>query len=388
LLAGGQARLADDPRFNTVRGRIATGADVDVFMTADFQRKLNEASPEDLAERGLSPEQFEEMYYAFGGRDGVSAYASTVERQRITVEGYVLIGEGVPVLDWYRVDVDPVAFLSRLAASPWLALVGRVDAAAMWGSLRPILAAARPDTAPSLDDALAEFREETGTDVEKDIIGQIDGNVGLLVGRVAMMGPDAILFVQLRDVARAQETLDRATARIRRTLEEARSDPNASARARSTTLTEVSQGNTTFQQLGLGPIGAVCYGIVDDHLVVTASAERYRLILTGNSGLFDGVDNAAVATALRDPGSTVMYLDFEGLARDLSGFVPMIGPKVGPVMAALEALDDLVATSTVGEDGVRQTFELRASDADAWPMLMAFLLELGVGDDDAGMRHD
>ena len=62
-----------------------------------------------------------------------------------------------------------------------------------------------------MQDAFAEIKAETEIDVEADIIGQLRGNMGLLVNRAAVMGTDLMLLAQVRDPERFQLTVDQLT---------------------------------------------------------------------------------------------------------------------------------------------------------------------------------
>jgi len=385
LLYGGEPRLTQSQRFRDLQNAVKGDADVSVYVGSGAYRSMGRSKfPTPMAGRGLASDESDEIYEALGLDDMVSLYKAKFLPTQLVVDGYALHGGKSAIVDWVTPDGDPVPFLEHIAASPWLANVQRLNGAVAWAALRGVLEATRPDSLPSIDQSLAEMREEIGIDIEDDIINQIDGNLGFLIESASMMQADATIFLQVRDAKKLETTLGLVAEALNKKMAKTQTPQGMGG---GNEIERVRERGVRFYRLAMPPMGELCFGEVKGHLVVTASTDRYLAIAGGGDGLFGALGDNAVASALRDPTGSVFYLRFEGLASDLAAWAPMIGPNANPVLELVGSLKDASGSTTIVKGGMRHQMQLTGAQPGMWKKLASFVVESKPHDGGSGETH-
>jgi hypothetical protein len=363
--------LTKSQRYRKVMSKLPPGSDVEFYMDGKLQRKMSTwgRSEEQLAERGVTADDMNRSMEVLGLEKSAGGMALRLESDRVTANSYNWVGKGAPILAWFRIDRDPVPFLRRAPASPWLIALGRVNGAALWKAAHELFAIGRGSN--DSGEIFAEVNRNLGIDIERDVVNQINGNLGMLIERVSLMGQEAMVLAQVGDAARFRATVATMTQHARDGMAaRAAADPSRPAND----IVEETAAGVAFYRI-VAPMSEVCYGVVDDHFVVTTTVQRFRDIVNGAPGLSTSMKNPVVASALSAPGAGVFYADFRGLYRDAQGFLPMMGPAGESYARVLEELSELVATSEVDEEGASQSLTLTSTSPGVWKRLLAVGLE-------------
>jgi hypothetical protein len=250
----------------------------------------------------------------------------------------------------------------------------RLDFGALWTALQPILESTRKgDDDKSVKDAFAEVKQETGIDVEADLIRQLCGNMGILVSRAALMGSDLVLMVQVKDPARFQNTVAAFTKLAREDIEKKSAEKQGQPRAQ---IDEETVGGGTVYHVSMPPMAELMYGMIDDHFVAATLPLRFRAIAdNGNDSFVDSIDNKDVRAALTDPTGSAFYIDFRALSRDAEGILPMMGPRGTTISQVLAELSELVATSRFDGEGIVQASTFSSTRPGIWKYLLGLVID-------------
>lgn len=359
--------------YRKVMDRLPAEADVKVYMGPGLQRRMSNwgKSKKQLAERGVSSEDMDRSYELMGLDKAMEGMSLRLGPDRLSLDSYTWVGKDSPILGWFKVGHDPVPFLRRTPAAPWMILLGRLNAGAVWRTLRPIMQQVQGDSSETVEDALARAKQEIGVDLETEVIDQIDGNVGFIVDRVSVMGQEAMVLAQVKDPDRFRATVATVTQRAR---DEMAANSQANPNRPATEIVEDSAGDVSFYRI-VAPMTEVCYGVVGDHFVVTTSSKHFREIVDGATGFVDELKNKDVKSALTSDASGVFYVDFRGFANDARGLLPMFGPAGEEYAQWLDELSELVSISRVDGEGGYQTATLTSTTPGIWKRLIALALD-------------
>jgi len=365
--------ITQTDNYRKVMDRLPADADVKVYMGPGLQRRMSGwgKSKEQLAERGMSAEDMDRSYELMGLDKAMEGISLRLAPDRLSLDSYTWVGKDSPILGWFKVGQDPVPFLGRAPATPWMILLGRLNAGAMWRTLRPIMQQVQGDSADTVEEAFARAKQEIGVDIETDVIDQIDGNVGFVVDRVSLMGQEAMVLAQIKDPARFRSTVATVTQRAR---DEMAANSQANPNRPATEIVDDTAGDVPFYRI-VAPMTEVCYGVVGDHFVVTTSSQRFREIVDGAKGLVDELKNEDVKSALASDAVGVFYVDFRGLANDARGLLPMFGPAGEEYAQWLDELSELVSISRIDGEGGYQKVTLTSTAPGIWKRLVALALD-------------
>jgi hypothetical protein len=260
-----------------------------------------------------------------------------------------------------------------------IVMMSRINSAALYRSIRELMALAKSDTVPSFDEQIDEAGEGMGMDLETDLFDQIDGNLGLMINRVQFMGADAVMLMQLADPDAFYDTVDGIAGWIELALnlkqdggKSGGGPPNQKQKAQ---MTEAEFDGVDYYKVMAPPAFEVCFGIVGDHFVVTVSETRFQAIVGGDGSFVETVGNRRVRETLAEPTGGVFYIDFEGVVRDLKAMAPMLGIKDGEIFEVLGQLSELTSVSTMDEHGMWSNTSLTAASPGVWKRLATWLLE-------------
>lgn len=362
----GDGTMDSSERYKSTMGKLPKDADLRVFIGPELQSHLSKwgTSEEQLAEHGMSAEDVESWYEMLGIEDMVTGSAVTLDADRLTINSYVWMGKDAAVRRWVETHADPVPFLRRLPSQPWMIGLGRVNMAAIWQDVRPLLdKMPRKEGEPSVEEELAEAKDELGIDIEADIFNQIDGNLGLLVNSASMMGSDVVLLAQVADPDRFGKVVERLTALAR---EDAAKKAELHPEKPPTEIVEEEVNGATVYRIAIPPMAMLCYGVVDDHFILTSTAGRFDEIALGGRGFIDEAESAEVRAGLSDPKSGVFYVDFKALSRDAEGVLPMLGPTGVTISQVLAELSELVAVTHVEKEGMDEVVTLTSTRPGIW----------------------
>jgi hypothetical protein len=356
--------------------RLPAEADVTMYMGPELRRNMSHwgKSDEELAEYGLTNDDMRSWERDLGLEKSASAMAMTVAPDRVRIDGYSWLGKDSRARDWLVVDNNPVAFLRRTPSQPWLVGMFRLDFGALWDAMQPILERARKgDDDKSVKDTFAEVKEETGIDVEADLIQQLCGNMGILVSRAALMGSDLVLMAQVKDPDRFQKTVATATSLAREDIEKKAAENQNQPQ---TQIEEETVGGATVYHVSMPPMAELMYGMIDDHFVAATLPLRFRDIAGSSRDSFiDSIGNDDVKAALTDPSGSAFYIDFRALSRDAEGILPMMGPKGAGISRVFAELSELVATSRFDGEGIIQASTLSSTRPGIWKFLIGLLID-------------
>lgn len=377
IVDGGRSVAALEPYRDTM-GRLPGDADATIYMGPGFRSLMSSwnSSRQDLSEYGLTEDDMQSWERELGLAGLASAVSVRIAPDRFTVDGFSLLPGDSPAREWMVVDTDPVSFLKRTPSDPWLATISRVNAGAVWDALAPLIDR-KGDEGETFREGLDKVKTETGLDLENDIIRQLDGNLGMLVSRVAFVGTDIVLLAQVRDPARFADTLDRVSALIEEDIEKKRRE-NPDAGGSQAQLREDVIGGIPVHCLAVNPSAEFCYGMIDDHLVVASMPSRIGEISAGGSSFVETIGNADVRDALLDPRAGAFYIDFRSLSRDAQAILPMLGPRGVAVSQLLAELAELTMTSRIDDDGIVQKTTLSSTRPGVWKYLFGLLMDEAI----------
>jgi hypothetical protein len=118
------------------------------------------------------------------------------------------------------------------------------------------------------------------------------------------------------------------------------------------------------------PVGDVCVGVVRDHLVATASRERFTAIAEGGPGFAETIASPDVRKALGERASSVFYVDFAKLSKDAEGLIPMLGPAGTTIQQVLNELSEWSITTRSDSEGTWQDFKLTSRSPGIWKRVL------------------
>ncbi len=366
--------MAQSKDYKEALKKIPGDGDFTFYMGPKFYDKMMELQhDEELEEQGVSVDEVKELYEEWG-LSGVTAVVEAVlEPDRLVAESYSWMNKDSEILDWYRVTNDPTKFLEGVPSDPMLAMVARVNFQKIWESLDDIDDVIESDSIPDFDEALGDASEDIGVDIEKALISQFDGNLALIISQVQMMNSDAVMLAQVARPEEFQATL----TEVVETLDEAvEVNPSEDSGQPNPELERAEFEGVPYYVYKVPPMLEVCFGVIEDHLVVTTSRVRFHSIVSGGPGFAGNIGNAEISEALADPAGNVFYLDFQKLARDLQAWAPMLGEETFELVELLKEMKDLVSVSRMDKDGgVWQKMTLTGAKPDIWKRLLAAGIE-------------
>jgi hypothetical protein len=318
-------------------------------------------------------EETKELYDEWGLR-GMTVVASAEFRtDGLAVESYTWVDKDSDVLDWYEVTTDPIPFLRRVPSQPMMAAVSRINFAEVWESLQDFDDVVESDSIPDFDESLDDASEEIGIDIEKDLIEQFNGNFVILVNNIQMTNNDAVILLQL---SKPQEFTGTLTTLVEMIDEAITVNPSEESGAPNPELIRGQHEGVPYYTFQVPPMVEICFGVVEDHLVLTSSQLRFHSIVTGSGNFVDEIGNKDVKTALNDPRGSVFYIDFRKLADNLEEWAPMLGEEAFEIVGVLREMSELVCVGYFDDDGsVREDITFTGSKPDVWKRLLAAVLE-------------
>lgn len=374
LKGAGRKTVESSGLYQKAMSKLPAESDARFYVGPELQSHMSTWGKSDktLAEHGMSRDQMQSWYRKLGFDEMVAGVAMRLEPDGFVMDGYSWFGKNGAARDWLVVDNDPVAFLHRTPATPWLLSLMRVNAGAMWRALSPMFKDVHVEgKQPPVEDGLADFKDKTGIDLEADLIDQIDGNIGLLVDRAAIVGTDVLFLLQVRDPARFQGVVDKATALAREDLDKKAAKGGNAAQMQ---IVEDDIAGAKVYRVSM-PMAELCYGIVGDHFVAASSVEHFRAVAeAGDTGFLDDLPNAQARAAAADPAGSVFYVDFRALSRDAQAILPMMGPKGTTISQVLAELSEMVTTSRVDDTGIVQATALTSTRPGIWKYLFGLLV--------------
>jgi hypothetical protein len=361
--------------YKSLRKKVTKKADIQLYSGEGMNKVLMEMSEdEELSEHGMAEEDLIDLYEKWGILNSATLAEVTIGADRIAAEGYTRMGKDSAIRDWYGINKDPKKFLGRVPSDPLLMILSRLNSAALYSSIKELMALADPEEeGESFDDQLDDAGEDMGMDLETDLFDQIDGNFGILVNRVQLMGSDAVALVQLADPDAFYDTVDGIAGWIELSLnlkkaEQEQQQPSAR-------MTEEEFGGVDYYKVMMPPMMELCFGIVEDHFVVAMSELRFQSVVTGDGSFVKTIGNERVASTLDDPSGSVFYIDFKSLSRDLLALAPMVGIKDVEMFEVMGELSELTSVTKLEGDGMQSDVSLTSAKPDVWKRLIAWLLE-------------
>ena len=374
VLAGAKkGTLARSKGYKKALDKIPGDADFTFYMGSGLYDQLLSLDEEELEEQGISALETKELYERWGLTGTTAVAKARLESKRLVVESFTWVDKDSELLDWYRVSNDPTGFLGRVPSDPMLAMVGRLNFAQMWESFQVFDEVIESDSIPDFDATLDEASEEIGIDIENDLIKQFDGNLVLLISQIQMMSNDAVILLQLSRPQEFQVTLTNLVEEIDESIDVNTSDQ--SGKPNPELLREEFQGIPHYTFL-VPPMVEVCFGVVEDHLVVASSRMRFQSIVQGDGSFVERIGNDEIKTALAERSGNAFYMDFQKIAANLQAWAPMLGDEdIYEFIEVLNEMDDLVGVSRLESDGVWQKMTFTGTRPEIWKRLMAALIE-------------
>jgi hypothetical protein len=369
--------LKNSDKYLQLTGKLKTRGDVQVYMGPEFSEEVMEwGDSDELDEYGMTEEELTELYERWGLLNSASLVEASFGPDRIDANGYSWFGKKAVIHDWYRTTGDPPAFLRRVPSDPMLLSLCRLNSAALYRSIKEFMVMAETDSTPSFDDQMDDAGKDMGMDIETALIDQINGNIAILINQVQFMGADAVVLLQVADPDAFYDTIDGIAGWIKLSLDldKSKQDPSGQQQP-SAELTEEKFGDVDYYKVMMPPGIELCFGLVEDHLVVTTSVMRFQAIVSGGEGFAETIGNGQISAAVADPTGGVFYINFESLVRDLSMMAPMLGIKDGEVLEILGNLKELSSVSHMDDEGIWTTSTLTSAGPDVWKGVCAWILE-------------
>lgn len=358
--------IAEVDAYQEVMSKFDPDADADVtfFYTSHSPMNLDEI---EKRAHGSDVERLEPMVEAASDLLGMDEWygggAGYLRDDHAMLEGYSWIGKDNPMLTIYDVSNDPVAFLEDLTSEPLLTYLFRINLAKAWNLVEQIVEA-DPETDHELREGLADAKREIGVDIESDIIEQIDGNIGLLVNHFGLGGSDAVLFFQVSDPGRFDVALEKMIAAA-----------GEAAGQGEMPFREDQTGGVKFHWMPVPFVGEICFGVVKDHFVATASRARFESMVRGGGGFIESIANADVQAAVRERRSSVFHINVTRLQESLGGMAPMLGPGAAGTAEILGEFSEVSAVVRPGDDGAWQEFRIQGTSPGVWKRLARAIVE-------------
>jgi len=192
-----------------------------------------------------------------------------------------------------------------------------------------------------------------------------------------MTGADAVVFAQFRDPDKIARILEEFTTRTFEKNSEGKTNVDSMPMMKpGPAVTREQTDAGTAWRVQLSPMFELCYGMVDDHLVVTTSWPRYVAMVEGGPGLAAHLEDSHARSVLESPSGALTYIDFTRPVRDLGPMAPMAGPKGERAVDVLRTVSWTSAGTTYTETGSKSRFVLMLAQPGLWPRLAAMALEL------------
>jgi hypothetical protein len=351
--------IADSESYRRVMSKFTPDSHLTFYMGSEFYAGVLELDK--LSSENVKAEE-QKMLEAFRslGMTGWSAgFAARFGDDHLAMKSYSWMGADSPLLPVFQTRNDPTPFVRTLPSEPWMVYLARADLRELWKVVRRVLDA-DPEAAAGYQTAFATAKEQIGVDLETELIDQLSGNLGLLINHVSPVGGDALLIAQVSDPDRFRETLTKLSVVARAAM----SNPEGPQ------LMDDTVGDTPFYRITMPPVGDVCVGVVRDHLVATASRERFTAIAEGGPGFAETIASPDVRKALGERASSVFYVDFAKLSKDAEGLIPMLGPAGTTIQQVLNELSEWSITTRSDSEGTWQDFKLTSRSPGIWKRVL------------------
>ncbi len=368
--------LKKSDKYQELSKKFETRGDIQVYLGSELNEEMmGWGDDEDMDEYGLTEEEMVELYERWGLLNSATLVEASFGPDRIDAAGYTWFGKKSVVHDWYKTTGDPPAFLGRVPSDPMLLMLYRMNSAALYKSIKEFMAMTETESKPSFDEQMDDADEDFGMDIETALIDQINGNIAIMINQVQFMGADAVVLLQVADPDVFYDTVDGIAGWIKLSLELDKAKQDDQGQQPSAELTEEQFGEVDYYKVMMPPGIELCFGLVEDHLVVTTSVLRFEAIVTGGEGFVKTIGNEQITAAADDPTGGVFYISFDALVRDLSMMAPMLGIKDGEILEILGNLKELTSVSRMDDEGMWSNTTLTSVRPDVWKRMCAWILE-------------
>jgi len=386
LAATQKGTLANSKKYKKALEKIPGEADLTFYMGPEFYDKMLDMEEyEELEEEGVSPEELRELYDKWGLSGASTVVKARLESTQLVTESFTWMDKDSEVLEWYQPSNDPTDFLGRVPSDPMLAMVGRINFAKVWASLEVFDDVIESDSIPDFEDTLDEASDNLGVDIVEDLIKQFDGNVVFLISQIQMMNNDAVILLQLSRPEEFRTTLSALVEEIDASIEVNPSEE--SGQANPELLREEYNGVSYFTFL-VPPMVQVSFGVVEDHLVVASSRQRFNSIVKGGRSFVDEIGNEEVKQVLANRTGNAFYMDFQKIAANLQAWAPMLGEESFEIIEVLNEMKELVGVSRLEDDGFWQRLTVTGARPEMWKRLLAAGIENVPEDLDVELGDD
>jgi hypothetical protein len=352
--------IAASESYRRVMGKFTEESHFTFYMGSEFYTGLIEFDKRPSDEAKAEEERMLEALRSFGMTEWTAGFSARFGDDHLVVKSYSWMGADSPFLPVFRTRNDPTPFVRNLPSEPWMVYLARADLRELWKVVRRVLDA-DPEMAQGYQTAFSTAKEQIGVDLETELIDQLSGNLGLLVNHVSPAGGDALLLAQVSDPDRFRETLAKLSVVARAAAGDSAGGPQ---------IMDDTVGDVPFYRIAMPPVGNICVGVVRDHLVATASRERFVAIAEGGAGFGETIASAEVRQALAERGSSVFYIDFAKLSRDAEPVLPMLGPAGTTVQQVLNELSEWSIITRSDAEGTWQDFKLTSRNPGIWKRLL------------------
>jgi hypothetical protein len=373
IAAAQKGTMKDSKPYEKALKKIPGEADLAMYLGPGLYGRLLDLKDSGMEDEGVSAEEVKALYDKWGISDTWTIAKTTLESKRLVTESFTWINKDSEILGWYRVSTDPVAFLNRVPSDPMLAVVGRVNFAKVWESIRQFDDVMESDSIPDLEEKLDEASGDIGVDIVDDLIDQFNGNLVLLINQIQMMNTDAVILMQLSRPEEFQATMTSLVEEIDASIEV---NPSEQSGKPNPELERDEYQGVPYYTFRVPPMVEVSFGVVEDHLVVASPQMRFQSIVQGDGSFIESIGNKEIRQTLDKKTGNAFYMDFQKIAANLQAWAPMLGDKdVYEWIDVLNGMKDLVSVSRLEDDGVRQKITFTGARPDMWKRLLAAWVE-------------
>jgi hypothetical protein len=381
--------LKKSDKYMMLTEKFKTRGDVQIYLGSEINEEMmGWGNHDEMDDYGMTEEELNELYERWGLLNSATLIEASFGPDRIESDSYTWFGPKSVVHDWYKTTGDPRKFLGRVSSEPMLLMLFRLNSAAIYRSIKEFMVMAENDSTPSFDEQMDDADEDFGMDIETALIDQINGNIALLINKVQFTGADAVLLLQVADPDAFYDTVDGIAGWLKLSLDLDKAKQDESGQQPSAELTEEEFGEVDYYKVTMQPGIELCFGMVEDHLVVTTTVARFHSIVSGDGSFMETVGNPQIKATLDDPTGGVFYIDFDALVRDLSMMAPMLGIRDGGIIEILGNLKELTSVTRLDGEGSWSKTTLTSTRPDVWKRMGAWILEESLEENSKDAAHD
>jgi hypothetical protein len=308
---GDGASLADDPNFSEVLAALPDGRHLTGYMAVGLlQQAVGAAAGAAGQSSGIGLPNVFDPTQMLAGMRGLGL-AATLLDEGVRLE-MVAVGQPNETLSVGTAAATDVAGLLPADAIGF-AGIGAFDVPAAWSSLMDLLAQMPVEEGgTSVNDTIAMVGTMLGIDIERDLVDQLTGEVGLgllpatagslVTGSGVNLGIIAVLGV--RD-AGAMATTAQALATGLGSLS-------------GTPATPRPFDGGTLYALSDGTSDVALFGMAGDHMVITTHESHAAALLAGGDRLAGSARYAEAISGLPEGSEPLLYLDIAALVGALN----------------------------------------------------------------------